>query len=288
MVKTKKKKVFSKLTRRYRLVILNDQNFEERWSYRLTALNVISAISGLAMLLIFIGVVLMSFTPLKQLIPEYPDSSFFQQMVSNAVRLDSLERELLIRDQYVRNLRHILLGDSRTKVEDINDTIELYDNLDLKPSTEDLALRRRVELDQQASLSQNTQSTSSGKINQVNFFAPVKGLISNRFKYSEGHFGIDIVTETSSPVHAALAGTVINSSWSLETGYTLQIQHVGNTITVYKHNESLTKQQGDLVQAGEVIAFVGNTGEFSSGPHLHFELWHNGKPVNAEDYINFE
>lgn len=288
MAKQKKKRMISKLTRRYRLVILNDQNFEERWSYRLTALNVITAISGLAMVLIFIGVLLMSFTPLKQLIPEYPDATFYQQMVRNAIRLDSLERELLVRDQYVRNLRHILIGDSRTKVEDIHDTVQLYDNLDLEPSTDDSALRRRVELDMQATLSATTEMPVSEKIDRMNFFVPVKGLVSNKFKYSEGHFGTDIVTETSAPIYAALAGTVVNSSWSLETGYTIQIQHVGNVITVYKHNESLTKQQGDMVRAGEIIAFVGNTGVYSSGPHLHFELWYNGRPVDAENYINFE
>lgn len=288
MAKQKKKKVISKLTRRYRLVVINDQNFEERWSYRLTALNVITAISGLAMVLIFIGVMLMSFTPLKQLIPEYPDASFYQQMVQNAIRLDSLERELLVRDQYVRNLRHILIGDSRTKVEDVHDTVQLYDNLNLEPSTDDSALRKRVELDMQARLSVNDKAPVTDKINQMNFFTPVKGLVSNRFKYGEGHFGTDIVTEASAPIYAALGGTVINSSWSLETGYSIQLQHSGNIITVYKHNESLAKQQGDIVRAGDIIAFVGNTGVYSSGPHLHFELWYKGRPVDAETYINFE
>ncbi|MFO7863990.1 MAG: M23 family metallopeptidase [Salinivirgaceae bacterium] len=286
--KEKKKKVLSRLKRHYRLVILNDQTFEEKWSYRLTGINVLTAISGLAMVLIFIGVVLMSFTPLKQLIPEYPDSAFFEKMVKNAVRIDSIENELAIRDQYIRNLRHILIGDSRTKVEDVHDTVELYSDLDLKPSKDDSLLRRRVELDQQASITTPTKSKTADKLSQMNFFSPVKGVVSNTFNHGTGHFGIDIVTEIASPVHAALAGTVISSSWSLKTGHTLQIQHSSNIITVYKHNESLIKEQGDVVSAGETVAFVGNSGEYSTGPHLHFELWHNGLPLNPQNYINFE
>src|SRR6056297_273864 len=120
----------------------------------------------------------------------------------------------------------------------------------------------------------------------MNFYPPVKGMVSNKFRYKDGHFGVDIVTEKLSTVHAALDGTVISSSWSLETGYTLQIQHANDLISVYKHNESLLKQQGELIIAGETIAFVGNTGEFSTGPHLHFELWYKGLPVNPENFID--
>lgn len=284
----KKKKVISRLRRTYRMVIMNDQTFEERWSYRLTGLNVLTAFSALAMILIFIGIMLISFTPLKQLLPEYPDAEFHEQMIYNAVRLDSIERELALRDQYIRNLKHILVGDTRTKVQDIPDTQELYSNLNVKPSKEDSLLRKKVELDQQASILGEKMNRNSDNIREMHFFPPVKGLISNKFNFAAGHFGIDLVTEKSSAVYATLSGTVISSSWSLETGYTLQIQHSNNLISVYKHNESLLKEEGDLVVAGEPIAFVGNTGEFSTGPHLHFELWHNGSPVNPENFINFE
>ncbi|PLX25018.1 MAG: peptidase M23 [Salinivirgaceae bacterium] len=284
----KKKKVISRLRRRYRLVIMNDQTFEERWSYRLTGLNVLTAFSALAMILIFIGITLISFTPLKQLLPEYPDAEFHEQMIYNAVRLDSVERELALRDQYIRNLKHILMGDTRTRVEDVPDTQELYSNLNVKPSKEDSLLRKRVELDQQASILGEKMNRSKDNIKELHFYPPVKGLISNKFNFAEGHFGIDLVTEKSSAVHATLSGTVISSSWSIETGYTIQIQHTNNLISVYKHNESLIKEQGDLVTTGEAIAFVGNTGEFTTGPHLHFELWHNGSPVDPEIFIKFE
>lgn len=288
MAKKNKKRVISRLRRTYRLVIMNDQTFEEKWSYRLTGLNVLTALSGFALILIFIGIMLISFTPLKQLLPEYPDAEFHEQMIKNAVRLDSIEHELSVRDQYIRNIKHILAGDSRTKVEDVPDTVELYDDLDMKPSKEDSALRQRVKLEQQASILGQQMRSGSNDIKRMTFYAPVKGLISNRFNYGTGHYGIDIATEKSTTVHAALPGTVISSSWSLETGYSLQIQHPNNLVSVYKHNESLLKEQGDLVSTGEVIAFVGNTGEFTTGPHLHFELWHNGLPVNPEDYIDFE
>lgn len=288
MAKQNKKKVITRLRRTYRLVIMNDQTFEEKWSYRLTGLNVLTAVSGIAMVLIFIGIMLISFTPLKRLLPEYPDAEFHEQMIQNAVRLDSIEHELMVRDQYIRNLRHILAGDSRTKIDDVPDTVELYGNLNMEPSKEDSVLRRRVKLEQQASLLGQQFNNNKDNIKKMTFFAPVKGLISNYFNYGEGHYGIDIATEKSSSVHAALPGTVISSSWSLETGYSLQIQHPNNLVSVYKHNESLLKEQGDLVVAGEVVAFVGNTGEFTTGPHLHFELWHNGLPVNPQDYIDFE
>jgi murein DD-endopeptidase MepM/ murein hydrolase activator NlpD len=267
---------------------MNDQTFEERWSFRLTGLNVVTAFSALAMVLIFIGIMLISFTPLKQLIPEYPDAEFHEQMIDNAVRLDSIERELALRDQYIRNLKHILMGDTRTRVEDVPDTQELYENIDVKPSKDDSLLRRRVELEQQAGILGEKMNRQSDNIRQMHFYPPVKGLITNKFNYAEGHYGIDLVTEKSSAVHATLDGTVISSSWSLETGYTIQVQHANNLISVYKHNESLLKEQGDLVTTGEPIAFVGNSGEFSTGPHLHFELWHNGLPVNPEIFINFE
>lgn len=284
----KNKKAFSRLRRTYRLVILNDQTFEERWSYRLTGFNVVTAISALAMLLIFIGIILISFTPLKRLLPEYPDAEFHEKMIRNAVRLDSIEHELAIRDQYVRNIKHILTGEARTKVENVPDTVNLYTDLNMEPSSDDSLLRKQVKIDQQASILQKNINKATTNIREMHFYAPVKGIISNTFNYGDGHYGIDIVTEKSSSVHSTLSGTVISSSWSLETGYTIQIQHSHNLISVYKHNESLLKQQGDLVSPGENIAFVGNTGEYSTGPHLHFELWHNGLPVNPKNYINFE
>src|SRR6056297_333687 len=176
----KKKKKISRLRRTYRLVILNDQTFEEKWSYRLTGLNVLTAVSGIAMVLIFIGIMLISFTPLKRLLPEYPDAEFHEQMINNALRLDSIEMELAVRDQYIRNLQHILTGDSRTKVEDVPDTVELYSNLDLEPSSEDSALHRRVELEQQASVLGNKINQTKTGIEQMNFYPPVKGMVSNK------------------------------------------------------------------------------------------------------------
>lgn len=283
-----KKRVISKLRRTYRLVILHDQTFEEKWTYRLTGFNVLTAFSALAMLLIFIGIVLISFTPLKRLLPEYPDAEFHEQMVNNALRLDSIERQLAIRDQYIRNLKHIIAGESRTKVKNIPDTVELYHDLDMQPSGADSMLRQRVELEKQTSVANIVPQRNSYNIKQMNFYPPVKGIVSNKFNYGEGHFGIDLVTEKASAVHAALQGTVISSSWSLKTGYTIQIQHVNNLVSVYKHNKTLQKSEGDFVAAGETIAFVGNTGEYTTGPHLHFELWHNGLPVNPENFIDFE
>ena len=146
---------------------------------------------------------------------------------------------------------------------------------------------QNVELEQQASVNTNVRTIDNSMISKMRFFKPVTGIISNKFSIVGKHYGIDLVTEKGAEVHAVLNGTVISGSWSLKTGFTIQIQHQNNLISVYKHNSSLIKDEGDYVEAGDVISFVGNTGEYTTGPHLHFELWYNGSPVNPEDYINF-
>nr|WP_262909872.1 M23 family metallopeptidase [Maribellus sp. CM-23] len=121
----------------------------------------------------------------------------------------------------------------------------------------------------------------------MHFFVPVKGVVTEHFNSSSDHFGIDLVSEANARISSVLNGTVIFSGWTLKTGYSIYVQHEGNLVSVYKHNSELLKNEGDQVSAGEAIAIIGNTGELSTGPHLHFELWHDGKALNPEHYIDF-
>jgi murein DD-endopeptidase MepM/ murein hydrolase activator NlpD len=168
------------------------------------------------------------------------------------------------------------------------DTSLRSEKLEFKRSKHDSILRRQIDMEEQKNLSKITDPTNRGfSLKNLHFFMPVKGIVTNKFDLTGGHPAIDIVSEPNEPVLATLEGTVTVATWSLTTGYIIQVQHSHNLISMYKHNSSLLKKEGDHVSAGEPIAIIGNTGELSTGPHLHFELWYNGSPINPEDYIAF-
>jgi murein DD-endopeptidase MepM/ murein hydrolase activator NlpD len=163
-----------------------------------------------------------------------------------------------------------------------------YSNITNKKSVEDSIFRKDIENRDRYNLSVGGEGyNSNASIRNYFFFTPLKGLITNNFNTALGHYGIDIVAKENEPVKSVLDGTVILSDWTVKTGYVIAIQHQSNIISVYKHNSVLMKKEGEHVKAGDVIAIIGNTGELSSGPHLHFELWHDGKPVNPLDYMRF-
>ncbi len=234
---------------------------------------------------------LIFFTPIRALIPGYPSDEFRKQLIANNMLADSLQTELQLRDQYITNIKQIMTGDIHT---DYTDTIELnqkYTSLEFPTSKEDSLLRMSVEeIDDQPPMEIPDEGgvyNLGGNLSMTHFFPPVKGYVTNSMNLSLNHFGTDIVTEPDMIVKSILDGVVILSTWSLEFGYTIYIQHENNLVSVYKHNAVLFKQSGVRVAAGDAIAVVGNTGELTSGPHLHFELWFNGTPLNPEEYINF-
>jgi len=254
---------------------------------RLSRLNVISVVGGTAILLVAIVTVLIAFTPIREFIPGYPDGTTRRYIVQNALKTDSLERELQQWKIYLSNLHTILRGESPDNFESLPDTSVRYKEIKFTRSPEDSILRMQIEEEELFNLSILEVKTGSEKLPSLHFFPPVKGVVTNSFNVQQNHFGVDVVAPPNEVVVAIADGTVILSSWTLETGYVLQIQHEGNLLSVYKHNSKLLKLTGTKVRAGEAIAIIGNSGEFTTGPHLHFELWHNGTPINPEQYIVF-
>ena len=283
----KRKYILRKLTNRYRMVLLNDSTFEEVGFIRLTRLNTMVVTSLLVILFIAIIYVLIAYTPIRELIPGYPDAAMSHNIRQNKMKLDSLEYELAIRDQYFDNMRLIISGQEPRSY--LNDTtgIENMDAINFQRSYNDSLLRQQVETEEQFRLSVLNEQTESRELHEMHFFTPVRGMISRNFNPLDNHFGVDLVSGPNEVVKATLDGTVTMATWTLETGYVIQIQHEHELISVYKHNAELFKSVGMKVVAGDAIAVVGNSGELTTGPHLHFELWHQGTPLNPSEYIVF-
>lgn len=279
----------SPFKRRFRLVIMSDISFEEVWSFRLTLGNVVYGFLLLIVILVIAGGLLMTFTPLRHWIPDYPDARIRRGIIDNSIRVDSLTAMINTQDQYITNLKHILSGNISTELPSPNNSSDnRYDLLDSLNQREfDSIIRKKVEFDRQLSVSATQTSNKSSSISMLQFFPPVRGVVSNVFNAKAQHYGIDIVTRPKSPVCATLSGTVIYKGWTLEGGNVIQLQHADNIVTVYKHNATILKNQGDWVSVGEPVGIVGNTGEYSTGPHLHFEIWHNGVPIDPANYVSF-
>ncbi len=282
----KKAKISEKLRNKYRLVILNDDTFEEKLSLKLSRLNVFFIVGFAMIFLIASTILLIAFTPLREYIPGYSSTTLRQRALNLVRTSDSLQQQLTYNERYLLNIRNIIEGKPAINFNDSllsDSTVKAELNREI--SAEDQALREFVEEEERFNL--NTRN--KGALSPVNFsfFTPVKGIISNSFDPNEGHLGLDIVARKNEVIKAVQDGIVIFAEWTAETGHVIIVQHPGEFLSVYKHNSSLLKTQGELVKAGEPVAVIGNSGELSTGPHLHFELWYNGNPVNPQSYINF-
>lgn len=288
MEKPKQKK-FQKLKNKYRLVILKDDTFEEKLSFKLSRLNVFALLGTSSLLLIVLVTLLIAFTPLREFIPGYANVNVRKIGLKNALKVDSLEIALNQKQLYIENIKNIIQGNPINFSQDVHiDSSLNYKAITNQPSKEDSLLRTMVETEEKYTLFKSAGKTPS-TISSFIFFSPLKGTITNPFniKGNEKHRGIDLVAPKNEAIKSTLDGTVIFAEFTNESGYVIQIQHENNLLSVYKHNSVLYKKIGDRVNAGEVIAIIGNTGENSSGPHLHFELWYNGLPLNPEEYITF-
>ncbi|MFK5982115.1 MAG: M23 family metallopeptidase [Flavobacteriaceae bacterium] len=280
------KKIKHKLLNKYRLVVLNEDTFEERFTFKLNRLNVFVFSIISALLLITATTVFIAFTPLREYIPGYSSVSLKKKATRLAYKTDSLQQVININEQYYKSIKKVLSGDVKTIKFNKDSIIEAAEldrsKLNLSPSKEDSLLREKVSMEDKYN-----PLINNSEINFV-LFPPVKGTISDGFNAKEKHYAVDVVTPKDAPVKATADGTVIFSEWTAETGYVIIIEHTNNLISAYKHNSLLLKRQGELVKAGEVIAKAGNTGELSTGPHLHFELWSDGYPIDPIDFIDFE
>lgn len=283
---SKSKQIVSKLVNRYRMVIINEQTFEEQLQFRLSRLNVIIST---VLLLTFFGVLvffLIAYTPIKEYIPGYDSTTMRKTATENFLKTDSLIYVNQKNIQYLNSIRSVLSGE--ISFEEYGDINQEADNKTLSQEytptkiKEDSLLRALVAQEDKYNIKQpNTKD--------VNFllFPPAKGPISEAFNPAEKHYAVDIVLEENTPVKSVAEGTVVFAEWTAQTGYVIMIEHPYGLLSVYKHNASLMKQQGDRVVTGEVIATAGNTGEYSTGWHLHFELWMEGYPIDPENFFDF-
>ncbi|RNC92280.1 MAG: M23 family metallopeptidase [Allomuricauda sp.] len=282
----KRKEIKRKLLHKYRLVILNESTFEEKISFKLNRLNVFVTGSIFIIVLIGLTTLLIAFSPLREYIPGYSSTKLKRQATELTYKTDSLVTVLNYTNRYLNNVRLVLKGDVENNETSRDSLFERYkldpNTIDLTPIREDLALRQEVELEDKYNLfDQDNQD------NVTVLFPPLNGTISQTYDIDKKHYAVDVVAVTDSPIKSIADGTVIFSEWTSDTGNVVIIEHADNLISAYKHCGSITKAQGDLVRAGEVIASVGDTGELTTGPHLHFELWSDGKPLNPQNYIDF-
>lgn len=284
----KRNKLFSNWKHQYRITIFNDHTFQEVWKLRVTKKDFMTLVGSLILLLIVLVTVLIAFTPIRELIPGYPDGNERRLILMNAVMVDSIKKELDIRDRYFENMKRIISGEIPEDFSNSQDTSIGFQDITFTKSLEDSLLRRQIESEEEYSLTFGEQTALDENVSSMFFFPPLKGLISASFNPEKDHFGTDIVGSKGSVVHSTLEGTIIMASWTLETGYVIQIQHSDNLISVYKHNKEVLTSVGTYVKAGESIAVLGNSGElYTTGPHLHFELWLSGKPIDPEKYLLF-
>lgn len=285
--KKKEKKFAKKMLHKYRLVILNEDTFEERFAIKLTRLNVFVIVSLSSILMVAGTIFLIAFTPLREFIPGYSSTQLKKQAIALSFKTDSLQHIIDVNEKYFSSIQRVLTGDVKA-VEFNKDSILSAANAEtvhvsIKPSKQDSLLREKVDKEDKYNLFESTLSNSNFVL-----FPPVNGTISEGYNVKEKHYAVDIIVAKNTPVKATADGTVIFAEWTTETGYVVIIEHSHELISVYKHNASLVKEQGDVVKAGEVIAMAGNTGELTTGPHLHFELWSKGYPVNPTNFIDFK
>ncbi|MCH2197275.1 MAG: M23 family metallopeptidase [Flavobacteriales bacterium] len=286
----RRKKIVRKLKREFRLSLLHEASYEERFSILLTPFNVILLIAGIVVVIGGITYAITALTPLREyVVPGYIDQQHRQDALDAKLKADSLEYRLKQQEAYLVNLQTILTGgvpsDSLLQQQAGGDASA---ELDYEISSQDSALRAQVE-DEDRFVLRVSQSSAEEEGATTGFlFKPVEGTISSGYDADNDHYGIDLVAPENSVVKAVTDGTVILSSFTSDGGNVIAIQHKNEFISIYKHNSALYKEMGEQVRAGESIAVIGNTGDHSDGPHLHFELWHRGNPVDPLDYFIFE
>ncbi|WP_372795517.1 M23 family metallopeptidase [Lutibacter sp.] len=282
-----KRKFRQKLTHKYRLVVLNENTFEEKLSFKLTRLNVFILGSLFSIALIVGTIFLIAFTTLREYIPGYSSTQLKIEATNLVYKADSLKQVLEVNNLYIQKVRALLTGEVSEVLFDKDSAFQAIhynkDSMNFEPSLEDLQFRQEIESSDRYSI-----FNEATKNVEIVFFAPVVGTISDGYNLEKKHFAVDVAVEMGTPIKAVADGIVIFAEWTAETGNVIIVRHSSGFISIYKHNGALHKHQGDLVKSGEVIASAGNSGEYSTGPHLHFELWNEGYPVNPTNYIDFE
>lgn len=276
------------LSERYLLIVRNEENFAEKSSISFTYAKLI--LSSVFLFLVFLtGALFLSETILAQWFdPRHDQIENRRKLFELTLKLDSLEEEVGKKDLFISTFKNIVAGnaDSTAFLWDRPEAQVLNVNFDVKEIAPiDSQFRSEFESEELNMLAYNTAETS--ELTELFFFTPISGYVSRKYNMQEEHYGVDVVAKNNEPIMCVANGTVILSSWTQDSGNVIAVQHAENLLSVYKHNSELMKKVGNFVLGGEVIAIIGNTGDLTDGPHLHFELWYNGNPVNPEDFVSF-
>ena len=271
----------------YKVVVSSEDTFEEKLSFKANKINAFIIVLLYSIILIAFTISIVFFTQLREMVPGYSSSDLLNRAIYLTKKTDSLEQQIALNNKFYKSIEDVLSGNvdefiSRDELSTDSNLIN-PDIFTIPPNLQDSILRQYVDNEDKFNLT-NNELVIENKM----FFSPIKGEITQSFNFNENHFAIDIAADIGTPVKSVLDGKIIFSEWSLDTGYVVVIDHGENIISVYKHNSKILKEQNDFVQAGEVIAYSGNQGNLSSGPHLHFELWKNGTPIDPEPLLNFK
>ena len=285
--KKHKKGFFKRLFNDYKVVVSSEDTFEEKLAFKASKINVFLLMLVYSIILISFTISVVFFTQLRELVPGYSSSDLLNRAIYLTQKTDSLERQIELNNKFYKSIEDVLSGKTEEFIpreEILPDSVAPEVSLlTILPNHEDSILRKYVDDEDKFNLTKNELV-----IENKMFFTPIKGEITQGFNFEENHFAIDIAADIGTPVKAVLDGKILFSEWSVDTGHVIIIDHGDNVISVYKHNSKTLKEQNDFVQTGEVIAYSGNQGNLSSGPHLHFELWKNGTPINPEPLLNFK
>ena len=270
----------------YKIVISSEDTFEEKLSFKANKINAFIIMLVYSIILISFTISIVFFTQLRELVPGYSSSDLLNRAIYLTEKTDSLEQQIALNNKFYQSIEDVLSGKTEDFIpKEILEADTNYNNFDIKtinPNIQDSILRSYVENEDKFNLTKNELV-----IENKMFFTPITGEITQGFNSKDNHYAIDISADIGTPVKSILEGKIIFSEWSVDTGYVIIIDHGQDIISVYKHNSKALKKQNDFVQAGEVIAYSGNQGNLSTGPHLHFELWKNGTPINPQPLLNF-
>ena len=285
--KKENKGFFKKLFNDYKVVVSSEDTFEEKFAFKASKINVFILMLVYSVILISFTIGIVFFTQLRELVPGYSSSDLLNRAIYLTQKTDSLERQIELNNKFYKSIEDVLSGKTDEFIERDNIPIDSSLNdknlFSISPNSEDSILRNYVDSQDKFNLTKNELV-----IENKMFFSPIKGDITQTFNFEENHFAIDIAADIGTPVKSILDGKILFSEWSVDTGHVIIVDHGDNIVSVYKHNSKLLKEQNDFVQAGEVIAYSGNQGSLSSGPHWHFELWKNGTPIDPEPLLNFQ
>jgi murein DD-endopeptidase MepM/ murein hydrolase activator NlpD len=283
-----KRTLSERLTAKYQLVIRNEENLEEKSTFGFTYAKILVVVAVFFLVVFGLSLLLAQTLLARWFDPRHAQREANQKLYALAVKVDSLAIEVDQKDKFIKNFQRVLSGDTSDGFEDpakaLGNAVPVK-TANLRLSATDSSFRKEFEQSEMSAVS--LTSSKFRELQEIFFFSPISGFVSAKYDVKKGHYGVDIVGKKNEPVKAIADGTVVMASWTQDSGYVIAVQHRGNLVSVYKHNAELLKKVGSFVNAGEIISIVGNSGELSDGPHLHFELWYNGSSLDPEDFVTF-